>query len=80
MRRSNRDVVIALALVADVLVFGASSVARVQRSFPEVRVLVVLPVMSFSAVWVAEQLGFFAEEGVNAKVALAGGGSPWRRK
>ena len=32
--------------------------------------------MAFSAVWVAEQLKYFEEEGIRAKITPAGGGAP----
>lgn len=58
------------------LILGIVVPVRAQKELPEVKIVVVIPNMSFSTVWVAEQLGYFEEEGVRAKVAVAGGGSP----
>jgi ABC-type nitrate/sulfonate/bicarbonate transport system substrate-binding protein len=47
-----------------------------QKDLPEVNILTAVSNMAFSAVWVAEQLKYFEEEGIRAKVTPAGGGSP----
>jgi ABC-type nitrate/sulfonate/bicarbonate transport system substrate-binding protein len=41
-----------------------------------VTILTAVSNMAFSAVWVAEQLKYFEQEGVRAKITPAGGGAP----
>lgn len=65
-----------VGLTAWVIFFGTSLEVRSQRELPEVTILVAVPNLAFSALWVAEQLNFFEEEGVNATISVAGGGSP----
>lgn len=45
------------------------------KELPEVNILTAVSNMAFSAVWVAEQLKYFEQEGIRAKVTVAGGGS-----
>ena len=47
-----------------------------QKELPEVNILTAVSNMAFSAVWVAEQLKYFEEEGIRAKITSAGGGAP----
>lgn len=47
-----------------------------QKELPEVNILTAVSNMAFSAVWVAEQLKYFEQEGIRVKVSSAGGGSP----
>src|SRR4249920_3129390 len=47
-----------------------------QKDLPEVNILTAVGNMAFSAVWVAEQLKYFEEEGIRAKITPAGGGAP----
>jgi ABC-type nitrate/sulfonate/bicarbonate transport system substrate-binding protein len=67
-------------LVKKVLVGVAMFFATVEHSHAQQKQEVVITTavsnMAFSALWVAEQLKYFAEEGLRAKVAIAGGGSP----
>ena len=46
------------------------------QQLPEVNILTAVSNMAFSAVWVAEQLKYFEQEGVRAKITPAGGGAP----
>ena len=41
----------------------------------EITIITAVSNLAFSAVWVAEQLKYFEQEGVRAKVVAAGGGS-----
>jgi len=50
--------------------------ARAQKEMPEVRIATAVSNMAFAALWVAEQLKYFEEEGLRAKITVAGGGSP----
>ena len=45
------------------------------QQLPEVSVATAVNNMAFSAVWVAEQLKYFEQEGVRAKIIVAGGGA-----
>ena len=47
-----------------------------QKDMPEVTIATAVSNMAFSALWVAEQLKYFEQEGVRAKITSAGGGSP----
>ena len=47
-----------------------------QKELPEVSILTAVSNMAFSAVWVAEQLKYFEQEGIRAKITPAGGGAP----
>ena len=62
-----------------ILTFLALSPTRLvaqQKELPEVNILTAVSNMAFSAVWVAEQLKYFEQEGVRAKITPAGGGAP----
>src|SRR5260221_636463 len=62
---------------AMVLGFFALLPARVSgQQLPEVNILTAVSNMAFSAVWVAEQLKYFEQEGIRAKITPAGGGAP----
>lgn len=51
--------------------------ARAQRkNMPEVNIATAVSNMAFAALWVAEQLKYFEQEDINAKITVAGGGSP----
>ena len=43
---------------------------------PEVTIATAVSNLAFAALWVAEQLKYFEQEGVRAKITVAGGGSP----
>jgi ABC-type nitrate/sulfonate/bicarbonate transport system substrate-binding protein len=47
-----------------------------QKDLPEVTIATAVSNMAFAALWVAEQLKYFEQEGVRAKITVAGGGSP----
>ncbi|HXV47233.1 MAG TPA: ABC transporter substrate-binding protein [Candidatus Binatia bacterium] len=46
------------------------------QQLPEVTIVTAVNNMAFSAVWVAEQLKFFEQDGVRVKISVAGGGAP----
>ena len=50
--------------------------AQQQKDMPEVSIATAVSNMAFGALWVAEQLKYFEQEGVRAKITSAGGGSP----
>jgi len=47
-----------------------------QKDMPEVTIATAVSNLAFAALWVAEQLKYFDQEGVRAKITAAGGGSP----
>jgi ABC-type nitrate/sulfonate/bicarbonate transport system substrate-binding protein len=58
------------------LVALVSQAKAQQKDMPEVTIATAVSNMAFAALWVAEQLKYFEEEGVRAKITSAGGGSP----
>ena len=74
-RKQNlRSVFFLLALVA--LTLAARKTEAQQKDLGEVNILTAVSNMAFSALWVAEQLKYFEQEGVRAKITPAGGGAP----
>jgi ABC-type nitrate/sulfonate/bicarbonate transport system substrate-binding protein len=66
-----------LALSVCIMAVNRSApLAAQQKELPEVNILTAVSNMAFAAVWVAEQLKYFEEEGVRAKITPAGGGAP----
>jgi ABC-type nitrate/sulfonate/bicarbonate transport system substrate-binding protein len=63
-------------LVLSALVALPAQVGAQQKDMPEVNILTAVSNMAFSAVWVAEQLKYFEQEGIRVKVTSAGGGAP----
>ena len=56
--------------------FLISPQARAQKKdMPQVTIATAVSNMAFAALWVAEQLKYFEQEGVRAKITSAGGGS-----
>jgi NitT/TauT family transport system substrate-binding protein len=47
-----------------------------KKDMPEVTIATAVSNLAFAALWVAEQLNYFEQEGVRAKITVAGGGSP----
>jgi len=66
--------IIAFTLISAVLL--PAQVSAQQKDMPEVNILTAVANMAFSAVWVAEQLRYFEQEGIRVKVTSAGGGAP----
>src|ERR1041384_6886457 len=46
-----------------------------QQEMPEITIATAVGNMAYSAVWIAEQLKYFEQEGVRAKITVAGGGA-----
>ena len=61
------------ALAVAVMAAGAGTAGAQQKE--EITITTAVSNLAFSAVWVAEQLKYFEQEGVRAKVIVAGGGS-----
>jgi len=78
MRSTHKYVlqsVIAFATLAALTFSSVRSEAQ-QKDLGEVNILTAVSNMAFSALWVAEQLKYFEQEGVRAKITPAGGGAP----
>jgi ABC-type nitrate/sulfonate/bicarbonate transport system substrate-binding protein len=65
-----------IGIVLAALLFSTVGANAQQKELPEVNILTAVSNMAFSAVWVAEQLKYFEQEGIRAKVTPAGGGAP----
>src|SRR5258705_1508288 len=64
-------------LLSTAIALSALTPTQIQaQQLPEVNILTAVGNMAFSAVWVAEQLKYFEQEGVRAKITPAGGGAP----
>lgn len=46
------------------------------QEMPEITIATAVGNMAYSAVWIAEQLKYFEQEGVRGKITVAGGGAP----
>ncbi|HEX6801709.1 MAG TPA: ABC transporter substrate-binding protein [Candidatus Binatia bacterium] len=66
--------IIAFTLISAVLL--PARIGAQQKEMPEVNILTAVSNMAFSAVWVAEQLKYFEQDGIRVKVTSAGGGAP----
>jgi NitT/TauT family transport system substrate-binding protein len=65
------------ALAVSVIVCGAAPKLNAQqKELPEVILMTAVPNFAFGAIWVAEQLKYFEQEGVRVKITPASGGSP----
>jgi NitT/TauT family transport system substrate-binding protein len=66
---------IAVAMLALFLVVTSQAHSQ-QKELPEVSLMTAVPNFAFGAIWVAEQLKYFEQEGVRVKITPASGGSP----
>src|SRR5258706_7767096 len=65
-----------IALASFILVAAAIPQAKAQqKELPEVTLLTAVPNFAFAAIWVAEQLKYFEQEGVRMKITPAPSGS-----
>ena len=62
-----------LAIASAAVIASAATVWAQQKE--EIVITTAVSNMAFSALWVAEQLKYFDQEGIRAKVVVAGGGS-----
>ena len=67
---------IAALVVLSALALTSHRSEAQQKELGEVNILTAVSNMAFSALWVAEQLKYFEQEGVRAKITPAGGGAP----
>jgi ABC-type nitrate/sulfonate/bicarbonate transport system substrate-binding protein len=65
-----------LAIVLALVIAWPIPAHAQQKELGEVSILTAVSNMAFSALWVAEQLKYFEQEGVRAKITPAGGGAP----
>ncbi len=57
------------------ILLGIGSQAQAQKEMPEVSLMTAVPNFAFGAIWVAEQLKYFEEEGVRVKITPSPSGS-----
>jgi len=76
MKRRIRLSIRISALTVFIFLCGAMPQARAQqKELPEVTLLTAVPNFAFAAIWVAEQLKYFEQDGVRIKIAPAPSGS-----
>jgi len=76
MKKSREFHPISLILVVFLILVGlVPSINAQQKDMPEVTIATAVSNMAFAAVWVAEQLKYFEQEGVRVKITNAGGGA-----
>src|SRR5688572_31122426 len=63
------------AVLAIFLAIPGKTTAQ-QSELSDVTVATAVGNLAYSAIWVAEQLKYFEQEGVRAKITVAGGGPP----
>ena len=61
--------------ILTIILLSPTRLAAQQKELPEVTILTAVNNMAFSAVWVAEQLKYFEQEGIRPKITVAGGGA-----
>lgn len=76
MQKRAASAVGIVALTVFMLLAGMSSETTAQqKDLPEVTMLTAVPNFAFAAIWVAEQLKYFEQEGVRMKITPAPSGS-----
>jgi ABC-type nitrate/sulfonate/bicarbonate transport system substrate-binding protein len=76
MEKRIRNRISILALSAFMVFFAALPQAKAQqKDLPEVTMLTAVPNFAFAAIWVAEQLKYFEQEGVRVKITPSPSGS-----
>jgi ABC-type nitrate/sulfonate/bicarbonate transport system substrate-binding protein len=76
MKQGNRFQPISVTLAALLFLMALVAPAKAQqKEMPEVTIATAVSNLAFGALWVAEQLKYFEQEGVRAKITSAGGGS-----
>jgi NitT/TauT family transport system substrate-binding protein len=76
MKKGHKTHLRAIVLALLSLFALAPQVKAQQKDMPEVTIATAVSNLAFAALWVAEQLKYFEQEGVRAKITVAGGGSP----
>jgi ABC-type nitrate/sulfonate/bicarbonate transport system substrate-binding protein len=72
MRKRNLRSIIVFALI---LAFMPATARAQQKEMPEVTLMTAVPNFAFGAIWVAEQLKYFEQEGVRVKITPSPSGS-----
>ncbi|HMF48492.1 MAG TPA: hypothetical protein VK603_07610, partial [Candidatus Saccharimonadales bacterium] len=76
MRKQTRLAIGIVALIVLIFVAAIPPAAKAQqKDLPEVSMLTAVPNFAFAAIWVAEQLKYFEQEGVRIKITPAPSGS-----
>ena len=76
MRKQTRLAIGIVALIVLIFVAAIPPTAKAQqKDLPEVSMLTAVPNFAFAAIWVAEQLKYFEQEGVRVKITPAPSGS-----
>ena len=76
MEKQIRFAIGIIALTVFMLLVGITPDTRAQqKELPEVTMLTAVPNFAFAAIWVAEQLKYFEQEGVRMKITPAPSGS-----
>ncbi|MGB7946850.1 MAG: ABC transporter substrate-binding protein [Candidatus Binatia bacterium] len=76
MKKSRKVHPISIILVVLLILVGlVTPIKAQQKDMPQVTIATAVSNMAFAAVWVAEQLKYFEQEGVRAKITNAGGGA-----
>jgi len=76
MKKVHKTHLRAIILALLFLFAQVPHVSAQQKATPEVTIATAVSNLAFAALWVAEQLKYFEQEGVRAKITSAGGGSP----
>src|ERR1700693_847799 len=71
----SRSFSIALFAVLAFLLGSGLEARAQQKEMPEVSIMIAVPNFAFGAIWVAEQLKYFEEEGVRVKITASPSGS-----
>ena len=72
LRRSIKIVALTVLILSSMI---TGHVRAQQKELPEVTMLTAVPNFAFGAIWVAEQLKYFEQEGVRVKITAAPSGS-----
>src|SRR4249920_2825652 len=76
MQRQNRVFLSVIVVILFMVLLGVPPQARSQqKEMPEVSILTAVPNFAFAAIWVAEQLKYFEQEGVRVKITPSPSGS-----
>ena len=76
MRKQTRLAIGIVVLIVLIFVAAIPPAAKAQqKDLPEVSMLTAVPNFAFAAIWVAEQLKYFEQEGVRVKITPAPSGS-----
>lgn len=75
MEKLKRRFAAIAALSVTLLVCAAPHAKAQQKEMPEVSLLTAVPNFAFAAIWVAEQLKYFEQEGVRIKITPSPSGS-----